>query len=312
MLTGSTGRIAPAVPGIRLRPEREAMVPVQGGRIFVRVNGDLDAGRPPLVMAHGGPGSSHWYFLNATALAVDRAVILYDQLDSGRSDCPADPANWRIDRFVDELEAIRAHFGIPRWHVLGTSWGGLVALEYGSRRYDALAGLVLQSPLVSTAAWLRDANRLKEAMPDEIRALLYLCDTPGAASAADCERATEAFYRRHIHLADPPPEIAAYKAALPRSFNADIYNHMWGRAEFSASGTLSDYDGTPLLARLDGTRTLFVTGEADEALPETVADFAAQARAEFAVVPDAAHFAMNDNPAAYLAILRPWLLKQDA
>jgi len=306
-----TSRIAPVLPGIRLRPEREAMVPVEGGHIYVRVNGDLDNDRPPIVMAHGGPGSSHWYFLNATALADDRAVILYDQLDSGRSDNPNDPANWRVERFVDELEAIRAHFGIARWHMLGTSWGGTIALEYGARRPDGLAGLILQSPLVSTAIWLRDANQLKDAMPSAIRDLLYLCDTPGAASEADCDAATEAFYRRHIQLCDPAPEIAAYRAALPRSFNAAIYNHMWGRAEFTASGTLKDYEGTPLLARLDGKRTLFLTGEADEAIPETVAEFARIAGADFAVVPDAAHFAMNDNPSAYLAILRPWLLRQD-
>lgn len=305
-------RIAPVMPGIRLRPEREAMVPVEGGQVYVRINGDLNNGRPPIVMTHGGPGSSHWYFLNATALADDRAVILYDQLDSGRSDNPDDPANWRVERFVDELEAIRTFLWIERWHVLGTSWGGTVVLEYGARQYPALAGLILQSPLISTEIWLRDANRLKDAMPPAIRDLLYRCDTPGAADDAECEAATEAFYRRHIQLCDPAPEIAAYRAALPCSFNAAIYNHMWGRAEFTASGTLKDYEGTPLLARLNGAHTLFVTGEADEAIPETVEAFASQAGADFAVVPDAAHFAMSDNPQAYLAILRPWLLKQDA
>lgn len=300
------------MPGFRLKADREEMVPVEGGLIYVRINGDLNNGRPPIVLVHGGPGSSHWYFLNATALADERAVILYDQLDSGRSDHPGDPANWRVERFVDELEAIRTHLGIARWHVLGASWGGLVVLEYGARQYQAPAGLILQSPLISTERWIEDANRLKDAMPSQIRALLYLCDTPGAASETDCEAATEAFYRRHIQLYDPTPEIAAYRAALPRSFSPDIYKHMWGRAEFTASGALKDYDGTRLLARLDGNRTLFVTGEADEALPETVERFAALAGADFAVIPDAAHFAMNDNPRAYLAILRTWLLKQDA
>ncbi|HMI19865.1 MAG TPA: proline iminopeptidase-family hydrolase [Sphingomonas sp.] len=305
-------RTAPALPGIRLTPDREEMISVAGGHIYVRINGDLHNGRPPIVMVHGGPGSSHWYFLNATALADERAVILYDQLDSGRSDCPGDPANWTVSRFVDELEAIRAYLGIERWHVLGTSWGGLVVLEYGARQPQALAGLIVQSPLITTEKWLEDANRLKDAMPPEIRDLLYRCDTPGAASEAECAKATEAFYRRHIYLADPTPEIAAYKASLPRAFNAEIYNHMWGRAEFTASGTLKHYEGRPLLARLDGRRTLFVTGEADEAIPETVAAFARMAGADFAVIPDAAHFAMNDNAPAYLAILRPWLLRQDA
>jgi len=310
--TDHEGRVAPILPGVRLQPDREEMVPVEGGHIYVRINGDLDNGRPPIVMAHGGPGSAHWYFLNATTLADDRAVILYDQLDSGRSENRGDPANWRVERFVNELEAIRAHLGVERWHVLGTSWGGTIALEYGARQPAALAGLILQSPLISTQAWLRDANRLKDAMPPAIRDILYLCDTPSAASDADCEAAIRAFYRRHIQLYDPAPAIAAYRAALPISFNAKIYNHMWGRAEFTASGTLKDYEGTPLLKRLDGRRTLFVTGEADEAVPETVEAFAAQAGADFAIIPDAAHFAMNDNPAAYLAILRPWLLRQDA
>ena len=301
----------PCLPGIRLRPDREEMVPVPGGRVYVRINGDLRGKRPPIVMMHGGPGSSHWYFLNATTLSDDRAVILYDQLDSGRSDHPGDPANWVIPRFLDELEAIRAWLGVDRWHVLGASWGGTLALEYGARQPAALAGLVLQSPLISTPLWLRDAKRLKDAMPPRIRDLLYRCDTPGAADAAECEAATDHFYRRHIHLTDPPPEIAAYKAALPRSFSPDIYMHMWGRAEFTASGTLKDYDGSALLARLEGP-ALFLAGEHDEAIPETIAAFARQVPgADFAMIPDAAHIAFGDNPAAYLSILRPWLARHD-
>jgi proline iminopeptidase/L-proline amide hydrolase len=105
-------------PGLRLAPDQEAMVPVTGGRIYVRVNGAL-GGKPPILFIHGGPGSSHWSWLNATALADDRAVILYDQLDCGRSDRPGDPVNWTVARFLSEIEAIRAHFGIARWHVLG-------------------------------------------------------------------------------------------------------------------------------------------------------------------------------------------------
>ena len=128
---------APLLPGARLVPDRELMVAVPGGQVYVRINGDPGNGKPPIVMLHGGPGSSHWYFLNATALADDRAVILYDQLDSGRSQTKDDPANWRVERFVDELEAVRAALKVPRWHVLGASWGGTVALEYGARRPGA-------------------------------------------------------------------------------------------------------------------------------------------------------------------------------
>ena len=304
---------AQLLPGVRLVPDRALMVAVPGGRVYVRINGDLRNGKPPIVMLHGGPGSSHWYFLNATALADDRAVILYDQLDSGRSEAKDDPANWRIERFVDELEAVRVALKVPRWHVLGASWGGTVALEYGARQPAALAGLVLQSPLVSTAVWLEDARALKDAMPPAVRDLLDRCDIAGAAPKADCDTATDAFYARHVRRYPPPPSIATYRDALPRSFSAGIYNAMWGRAEFTATGTLKDYDGKPLLARLNGRRTLFVAGEFDEARPATVAIFSRQVPggAGFEMVRGAAHSVMNDNPAAYVALLRAWLAGQD-
>ena len=299
-------------PGIRIKPDREEMVPVPGGRVYVRINGDLRGDNPPIVMLHGGPGSSHWYFLNATALAGDRAVILYDQLDSGRSDRPGDPGNWMVLRFVEELEAIRGFLGVERWHVLGASWGGTVALEYGALNQKRLASLILQSALIDTATWLRDARKLKDAMPADIRRLLDLCDTPAAAPQADCDAATAAFDRTYVRMMDPPREIADYKAALPVSFSPDIYTHMWGRAEFSASGTLRDYDGTPLLTRLNGERTLFVAGEHDEAIPDTVEDYAARVPgAHFSEIRGAAHSIMNDNPIAFLALLRWWLAQND-
>ena len=69
-------RVGEAMPGLRVGPEQEEMVPVEGGHIYVRINGDLHNDRPPIVLVHGGPGSSHWYFLNATALVDERAVIL--------------------------------------------------------------------------------------------------------------------------------------------------------------------------------------------------------------------------------------------
>lgn len=304
-----TGRL---VRGVRIEPDREERVRVPGGTIYVRINGELSSTRPPIVFLHGGPGSSHWYFLNATALADERAVILYDQLDSGRSDHPGNPANWTLPRFVAELDAIAQALHVPRWHVLGSSWGGTVALEYAARRPRELASLILQSPLISTEIWLRDARRLKAKMPAAARRLLDLCDTPGAAPQEQCAAATDAFYYRHVHRDDPAPAIAAYRDSLPRSFSADIYNHMWGRAEFTATGTLKDYDGRGLLKRIDGARTLFVAGEHDEAVPATVAAFARAAKgAQFHEIPDAAHTIMNDNPLAYLAVLRPWLASHD-
>ncbi|HEY7005246.1 MAG TPA: alpha/beta fold hydrolase, partial [Sphingomicrobium sp.] len=196
-------------------PDRELMAPVSGGRVYVRVNGRLDGPRLPIVMIHGGPGGNHAAFLNALALAGERAVILYDQLDSGLSERPNDPRNWTVDRFTDEVEAVRKALGVPRWHVLGASWGGTVALEYGARRPAALAGLVLASPLVSTRSWLADAAQLRTQLPSEIQATLRQCDPPAPITPA-CEKATEVFYANFNRRSPRSDGYEAYVAAHPK------------------------------------------------------------------------------------------------
>jgi proline iminopeptidase/L-proline amide hydrolase len=293
-------------------PERELMAPVPGGRVYVRVNGRLDGPRLPIVMIHGGPGGTHSAFLNALALADERGVILYDQLDSGRSDHPEDPKNWIVERFTDEVDAVRRALGVPRWHVLGQSWGGTIALEYGARRPAELAGLVLASPLISTRSWLADAAALRAQLPAEVQAILRQCDPPAPVTPA-CDKATNVFYA-NFNRREPATEAMKLYARANggKGFNAKLYQTMWGSSEFVSTGTLKDYDGEPLLTKLDGPHTLFVDGQYDEARPVTLGAFAARVPgAGFAVVPNAAHGFFNDSPEEALGILRPWLREQD-
>lgn len=283
-----------------------------GGRLYVRVNGKLDGPRPPIVMIHGGPGGSHGSFLDALALSDERAVILYDQLDSGLSDYPNDPRNWTVARFTDEVDSVRRALGVNRWHVLGASWGGTVALEYGARCPAELAGLVLASPLISTRSWIADANALRAKLPHDVQATLKTCDPPRAITPA-CEKATDVFYANFNRREQRSDAAAAYARAHPQlRLNRRLYETMWGSSEFVATGTLAAYDGEPLLAKLDGPRTLFIDGQYDEARPVTLAAFADRVRgSEFAVVPGAGHGFISDRPAEALGILRPWLRRQD-
>lgn len=307
------GAVATRAPARDLdRPARELMVPVQGGRIYVRVDGDLAHARPPIVMIHGGPGGTHASFLEALALADERAVILYDQLDSGRSDRPNDPANWRVSRFVNELEAIRGALGIARWHVLGASWGGTVALEYGARRPAALHGLALASPLISTKSWLADAAALIDQLPPAIRDELQRCGALTLpAPPPSCDRPTAAFYAAFNRREPSAADVMAYRGQSGGS-NSTLYRAMWGASEFVSTGTLKDYDGEPLLPKLEGKRSLFLCGQYDEARPVTTGAFAARVPgAEFAVIPGAAHGLFNDRPAETVALLRAWLARQD-
>ncbi|HEX9260836.1 MAG TPA: hypothetical protein VF855_14955 [Acidimicrobiales bacterium] len=84
-------------------PEVAGYVEVQGGRIWYRANGLEHADRSAVVCITGGPGMSHHYMYPFLALADERPVVLYDQLDTGNADRPGGPTNWRIERFVDEI-----------------------------------------------------------------------------------------------------------------------------------------------------------------------------------------------------------------
>ncbi len=300
-------------PAVFPAPDKELMVPVAGGRIYVRVNGNLAGPKPPIVLIHGGPGGTHGGLMDATELADERAVILYDQLDSGRSDQPNNRANWNVARFVNELDAIRTALGIERWYVLGHSWGGTIALEYGARRPQALAGLVLASPLISTRSWISDANALVAKLPATVQSEIKACDGPRPPAATVCQAATVEFYKAFNRREPISPALNTYRTAPGSGPNWQLYETMWGKSEFVSTGTLKSYDGEPLLAKLDGTRTLFIVGQYDEARPVTAAEFADRVPgSELAVIPGAAHGTLSDRPEETVALLRAWLDRQDA
>jgi proline iminopeptidase/L-proline amide hydrolase len=270
-----------------------------------------------VVVIHGGPGGTHVNFGSLLSLADQRPVILYDQLDSGMSDHPEDPANWRPERFVAELEAIRRELGVARWHVIGHSWGSAIALEYAAAYPDQTASAVLSGTFISTPHWITGTNLLIRELPDAVAAAIRACEGPNPPGPEVCEPATAAFYAAYNGRPDrpaPSPQALAYRQRYGgKGFNAKVYNAMWGPTEFRASGSLATYDATPLLARVDGARIMFVVGQHDEARIDTVQDFAALTPgSELAVVPGGSHAFIAERPEVAEAIYRDWMKRIDA
>jgi proline iminopeptidase/L-proline amide hydrolase len=293
------------------KPDRELMVPVRGGRIYVRVNGPLQGEHRPLLVAHGGPGGSHTSNLPALRLAGERAVILYDQLDCGRSDRPEDPRNWTVERFVSEVDAIRAALNLHELHFLGHSWGSTIALEYAARRPSGLRSAVLQGPYISTSRWIADAYRLRTQLPLEVNAALIRGEQAKRYDTPEYQAAEAAFYARFNSRVRSPAWMAAYARDTKTTGNAKLYRAMWGPNEFVADGTLHDYNGEHLLP-LIAAPTLFLTGRYDEGTPEAARDFAERVRvARVQVIENASHAIQSERPLEYITALRPWLAVHD-
>ncbi|MFM7403681.1 MAG: proline iminopeptidase-family hydrolase [Erythrobacter sp.] len=295
----------------------EHRIAVDGGKIWARVNGRIGEGATPVIFIHGGPGGTHVSFGGLLSLADQRPVILYDQLDSGMSDHPEDPANWRPERFVAELEAIRRELGIPRWHVIGHSWGSALALEYAAAYPQHTASAVLSGTYISTSHWITVTNLLIRDLPDDVAATIRACEGPEPPAAKVCDPATAVFYAAYIGRADRPalpPEAKAYRQRYGgKGFSAKLYNAMWGPTEFRASGSLATYDASGLLHRVDGSRIMFIVGQYGEARIDTVQDFVALTPgAELAVVPGGSHAFIAERPAVAEAIYRDWMARIDA
>lgn len=134
------------------RPGQDAAISVSEGTIpstgevelYYRIAG---TGPDTLVVLHGGPGMSTSYLSpDLKPLAESHTVIFYDQRGSGRSTIVTDPGSLHIDRYIEDLEAVRQYFGIEQLTLLGHSWGALLASRYALEHPEHVSNLVLASP----------------------------------------------------------------------------------------------------------------------------------------------------------------------
>lgn len=288
-------------------PEAAGYIPVPGGRIWYRLNGlkHLTSGKAPLIVLHGGPGSSHRSRLPMLDLADERTVILYDQLDSGHADHPGDPSNWRLERFVAELAALRAHLELPHVCVLGHSWGGTIAAAYAAQRPEGLRALILSSPLISTSRWVKDNAAYVAALPPRVRQAIAKHEAAGSVDSPEYQAAVEVYNKRHLCRANPCPIGDTGKDAP--AYNTVLYRAMWGPSEFTATGSLKDLNLTSSLSKI-AAPTLFICGAYDEATPAACQDFAkVTPKATFIEVPEAGHSTMFEQRAFYMASVRKFL-----
>ena len=102
----------------------EGYMPFMGYKTYYRVVGEASE-KAPLLLLHGGPGSTHNYFEVLDCIAdTGRQVISYDQIGCGNSYLDGHPELWTQKTWIDELIAIREYLHLDNVHILGQSWGG--------------------------------------------------------------------------------------------------------------------------------------------------------------------------------------------
>lgn len=284
----------------------EGFLTITGGHRlwYRRVPG---AAAPPLLVLHGGPGASWDYLEPVLGLSPDRTVVVYDQLESGRSDHPGDPALWTIQRYADEVDEVRSALGLETIDLFGHSWGGWLAIEYLTRLQPpaGIRRVVLGSTSASLRQFAAEAGRLRRELPAEVRQVLDEHEAAGTIDSPEFQAAAMVFYQRHVCRLDSWPE------SLTRTFEyveqGGAYRYMQGPNEFIIDGTLRDWDRTADLGRITAP-TLVVCGEFDE-LGEPCADVlvAGVPDAEKVVLSGCSHAWLVEDPTRGRDVLRRFL-----
>jgi proline iminopeptidase len=98
----------------------------------------------PVVFLHGGPGAGagpdHRRFFDPRHYRI----VVFDQRGAGRSTPLGELADNTTQHLIADMERLRSHLGIMRWHVFGGSWGSTLALAYAQAHPERVSALVLR------------------------------------------------------------------------------------------------------------------------------------------------------------------------
>jgi L-proline amide hydrolase len=286
------------------------------GWTWYRTVGYVERGAAaPLVLLHGGPGAAHDYLepLSELAEMTDRPCVFYDQIGCGRSQhMPDAPAHfWTVELFCRELTALLEHLGIAgRYHVLGQSWGGMLAMEHALRGPQGLCSLVVANSPASIALWIEEANRLRGLLPTNVQDTLTRHEAGGTTTSDEYQQAMMRFYERHLCRIVPFPEC------LQRTFaqleeDPTVYHTMNGPSEFHVIGTLQGWDITPRLGEIQ-LPVLVISGEHDEATPTVVRPLVdALPEARWELFSGASHSTHLEQPERFLELVAKFLASHD-
>jgi L-proline amide hydrolase len=288
-------------------------------RTWYRVLGDLEAarsprGQAPLVTIHGGPGATHDYLLSMADLSRGgRAVIFYDQVGNGRSAHFSERGAdfFTVQLFVDELARLIDHLGIQaRYHVLGQSWGGMLALEHLLSAPSGLRSAVLSNTAAAYPSFTRAVQRLRADLPAEVEATLQRHEAAGTTGDPEYVAAGRAFYNRHVCRVDPWPEPVERSFAYMEE-DPTVYHTTNGPTEFHTIGSFTRWS---VLDRLTEIRTpvLVLSGRHDEATPEVQSEIVAGiTTSEQIIFEHSSHMPFWEERGTYMAAVDDFLRRHD-
>ena len=296
---------APAIErlvGFLGRPVRnsvETFESTDGTRLAYHRSGE---GRP-LICLPGGPMQASAYLGDLGGLIGRHPTVLLDLRGTGESAVPAEPASYRCDRQVEDVEALRRHLDLDRLDVAGHSAGATLALLYAARYPEQINRLVLIAPSprpvgieVTDADRRQIANRRRDE-PWFARAYAaFERIWAGDATDADWQGIAPFSYGRW----DADAQRQHARPAAEQNTEA--------AEQYYAAGAIDSIAVRSALAHLQ-VPVLILAGEYDVGLPpKRAAEYATLfPDAQTVVQPRAGHYPWLDDPVRFADSVRRFL-----
>ncbi|WP_190014340.1 alpha/beta fold hydrolase [Streptomyces lucensis] len=244
----------------------------------------------PLAVLPGGPMRASAYLGDLGGLTAHRRLALLDLRGTGDSAAAPDPAAYRCDRMVEDVEVWRAHMGLTHMDLLAHSAGAALAMLYAARHPHRIRRLALITPNPS-------ALGLRTTPDDRLAAAELRAHEPWFADAFPAFRAWLAgdadfddvflpfFHGRWDDTA------RAHTEAEPEQTNDEAAERYFADGAFSPAATRAALAGLT-------APVLVYAGELDGGPRPGLARSAAQAfpHAEVTVQPGAGHYPWLDDP----------------
>ena len=289
----------------------DGKMPFLGHETYYRIaEPDQQNGRLPLVLLHGGPGSTHNYMEAFDCLADERTVISYDQIGCGNSYLDGHPELWIADTWIEELKALLEYLKLDKVFLLGQSWGGMLeqlyCLQEGTEKVQAM---VLSSTLSSASLYAEEQLEKIRKLPEQYKEPILNAISENDFTDPAYIAANDYYMQKYC--SGPFDGNAPEYLLRKKKSGQEAYLTAWGPNEYIPSGTLKDYEITDQLEKIE-IPVLVISGDSDLVGIRTAeAMEKAYPNAERVLFKGSRHMCFIDAQEEYMKLLRNWLHEKE-
>lgn len=289
----------------------EGYMPFLGHKTYYRVVGERQKGKDPVILLHGGPGSTHNYFELLNELATTgHQLVMYDQIGCGNSYLDGHPELWTQDVWLDEMEALVKHLKIEKYHLLGQSWGGMMAIAMCCDR-DAtqIASVILSSANPSASLWSDEQHRqIRESLSAEEQEAIFRAEETGNFEDPAYLEANDHYMQ--MFCAGPYTEQDPECLWRPKQAGKESYVYGWGPNEYVPTGSLGNFEYLEKMKTMT-VPTLVINGSSDlcttkiaKAMHDNLPN------SEWIEFEGSRHMPFADDTQHYIRVIKDWLRRR--